>query len=186
VKRQAGRIIDLSYPLENGTPVFPGDPPIEVTILESIQNPPSLGSRSLNCSKFQMSVHTGTHVEAPSHFVGTAATIDRVPLEQCVGPALVADLRGMKPREEIQPAQFTRFREKLRGISKVILHTGWSSEWKGDRYFTDHPRLSGGAAQLLMSWGIHLVGIDAPSVDHAPFPAHLAARGKSSGKRELT
>jgi len=168
VQRQAGRIIDLSYPLENGTPVFPGDPPIVVTILESIHNPPSLGSRSFNCSKFPMSVHTGTHVEAPSHFAGTAATIIRVPLEQCVGPAL------------------TRFREKLRGIYKVILHTGWSSEWKSDRYFTDHPRLSGGAAQLLMSWGIHLVGIDASSVDHAPFPAHLAARGKSSGKRELT
>ena len=66
---------------------------------------------------------------------------------------------------------------KLRRVPKVILNTGWASRWGTPEYFTDHPCLSAASAEFLVECGVHLVGIDMPSVDRPPFPAHLALLG---------
>ena len=71
-----GRIVDLSQPLDAGTPVFPGDGPVHVTVLEQT---------SVNLSRIDLCVHTGTHMDAPFHFFNDAETIDRIPLDRCVG-----------------------------------------------------------------------------------------------------
>ena len=162
------RIVDLSQPVGPDTPVFPGDGPVRIEIIEQT---------TMNLSRIELSVHTGTHMDAPFHFFEDAASIDRVPLERCMGPAVLIDLRGIPAGTEIRRDQIEVYRDKLRRARLAVLHTGWSKEWGGPRYFRDHPRLSGDAAGFLVDCGVELTGVDMPSVDQAPYPAHRVLLG---------
>src|ERR1019366_7327628 len=146
-----GRIVDLSQPVGAGTPVYPGDGPVRVTVVDQT---------SVNLSRIDLSVHTGTHMDAPFHFFNGAETIDRIPLDRCVGLARLIDLRDIAAGGEIRRAH------------AAVLHTGWSKQWGAPRYFSDHPCLTADAAQFLVDCGVQLVGVDMPSVDRAPYPAH--------------
>jgi len=158
-----GRIVDLSQPLDAGTPVFPGDGPVRVTVLDQT---------SVNLSRIDLCVHSGTHMDAPFHFFHDAETIDRISLDRCVGPARLIDLRDIAPKQEIHREHIeTRYNAPLRAHA-AVLHTGWSAQWNDPRYFSDHPGLAADAAQFLVDCGVQLVGVDMPSVDHAPYPAH--------------
>jgi arylformamidase len=161
--------IDLSYSLEPGTPVYPGDAGVEIKVLEttSAQIP---GRRALNNSRLSVSIHTGTHMDAPFHFFDRGKTIDQVPLDRLVGPALCLDLIG---DPVINAAILRPFLARIRQFPKVIMNTGWASHWGQEDYFTDHPCITGDAAQFLVEAGVHLVGLDTPSVDQPPFPCHL-------------
>ena len=167
------QIIDLSYELESSTPVYPGDAGVEIKILETTSTK-ILDRRALNNSRFSVSIHTGTHMDAPFHFFDGGKTIDQISLDRFYGPALCVDLEGEK---SIDAATLKPFEEKIRQHRKVVLNTGWSSHWKKPDYFTDHPCLTGEAAQFLVDSGAHLVGLDTPSVDQPPFPAHLVLLG---------
>lgn len=161
---QAERIIDLSHPVDADTPVYPGDGAVRITRLEQ---PEAMVSR------VELSVHTGTHMDAPCHFIGGGAAIDQIPLERCVGPARIIDLRGIAAGSGIR-------REHLPGhcdTRAVLLHTGWSKQWGTEHYFRDHPCLDGDAARFLVERGVQLVGVDMPSVDQAPYEAHRALLG---------
>jgi kynurenine formamidase len=170
--------IDLSYELSAATPFFPGTNPIDIEILERTEDPANKGRRSLNVSRFSITVHTGTHMDAPFHFFGSGITIDQIPLDRCVGQALLIDVSAVPEGAEIEPADLMELRDKLLSIPKVILKTGWAERWGTPGYFTDHPRISGKAAEFLVECGVHLVGTDMPSVDRPPFPAHLALLGQ--------
>ena len=159
----SGRIVDLSQPVCAGTPVFPGDGPVRVTILER---------SSVNLSRIDLSVHTGTHMDAPFHFFDGAETIDRVPLDRCVGRARLIDLRDIAAGREIRREHLEHRRDGPLGAHAAVLHTGWSKQWGAPRYFSDHPCLTADAAQFLVDCGVQLVGVDMPSVDRAPYAAH--------------
>jgi arylformamidase len=171
------RRIDLSYPLSPGTPKFPDSPPVALDAIERAEDPPSKGRRSLNVTQFSMMVHTGTHMDAPFHFFSEGVTIDRVPLDQCIGPAVLIDLGDVPDGYELDLGSIPGLEAKLRRFPKVILNTGWASRWGTTEYFTDHPCLSARSAELLADSGVHLVGVDMPSVDRPPFPAHLTLLG---------
>ncbi|HTT65057.1 MAG TPA: cyclase family protein [Bryobacteraceae bacterium] len=159
----AGRIVDLSQPVCAGTPVFPGDGPVRITVLDR---------ETTNLSRIALSVHTGTHMDAPFHFFHDADTIDRIGLDRCAGPARLIDVRGIGAKGEIRGEHIkARLRAPLRAHA-AILYTGWSAKWEDPRYFADHPCLAADAAQFLVDCGVHLVGVDMPSVDRAPYPAH--------------
>ncbi len=171
------RRIDLSHPLCSTTPKFPDAPAVVLDALERAEDPPAKGRRSLNVTQFSTMVHTGTHMDAPFHFFSSGLTIDRVPLEFCMGPALLIDLGDVPAGQEIDLGEVPGLEAKLRRNSKVVLNTGWASRWESPEYFTDHPCLSAASAALLVDCGVHLVGVDMPSVDRPPFPAHLALLG---------
>ena len=63
-------------------------------------------------------------------------------------------------------------------MRKVVLHTGWRETWGQDGYFADHPLISA-AAKFLVGCGVHLIGVDMPSVDQPPFDAHLKFLGSN-------
>jgi kynurenine formamidase len=119
-------------------------------------------------------------MDAPFHFYEEGRTIDQVPIEQCMGPALVIDLGEASPAGTIEIGHLQMQLERLRRVQKVILNMGWSRRWGRPEYFTDHPVLSGDAARFLVDCGVDLVGIDAPSVDRPPFPAHLVLLGSGA------
>jgi len=170
------RIIDLSVQLEPTTPVYPDYQPFEFSILETTEDAPLPERRRLNSSRIAMGLHCGTHMDAPFHFIAGAPTIDRVALEQCCGPALLVRLSA-KNVAVIEATHLEPHGERLRQLKKVILDTGWRRHWGDPRYFSEHPLISGAAAKFLVQCGVHLVGVDMPSVDQPPFEAHLVFLG---------
>jgi arylformamidase len=169
--------IDLSHPLSADTPAFPGDPPPEIRVFDSTATPSTAGERHLNCSHLAMSLHCGTHMDAPFHFFGDGRTIDRVPLERCIGPALVVRLPFEKHGLTIDRQHLAAYEPQLRQTRRVLLNTSWHHRFRDDNYFTEHPVITGPAAQFLVDCGVVLVGVDTPSVDRPPFDAHLALLG---------
>lgn len=168
-------IIDLTHPLDLTTPVFPDYPPVAVNILEAIGVSTPAGRRALNSSQVTVGLHCGTHVDAPTHFYNARPTIEQVALEKCVGSALLIDLtpKTLPAQSVIDVADLATYGHQLRATGKVILKTGWAQRWGDPAYFTEHPVITGEAAQFLVDCGVHLVGVDTPSVDRPPFPAHL-------------
>lgn len=176
-KSSATEWIDLSYPLSAETPLFPGTHPVQIQFLERSEDPPNHGRRSLNVSRLAVTVHTGTHMDAPFHFFGSGETIDQIDLGRCIGRALLLDVSTAATRSEIHLQDIPGLEQKLKKIPKFVLNTGWARRWGTDAYFSDHPCISKRSAEFLVSCRTQLVGIDTPSVDRPPFPAHLALLG---------
>jgi arylformamidase len=180
----AKRLIDLSHPLEAATPPWPGNPPTTVEVLSTIPAERGPGQRGVpgspgycNTSAFTTCNHTGTHMDAPAHFYNGVPTIDEVPLEQCMGLAALVDVSYLGARGVIAPADLILYRDAIAVTGKVVFRTGWSSHWGHDDYFTDYPVLSEATAAWLVERRVHLVGVDTPSVDYEPHPAHYLLLG---------
>lgn len=171
------RVIDLSHPLSAATPAFPGDPWPEITVFDSTDRASTDGRRHMNCSHLAMSLHCGTHMDAPFHFFGDGHTIDQVALDRTMGAATVIRLPYEQFGPTIEPEHLSPYESQLRATRRVLLNTGWHHRWGQDNYFTEHPLITGPAAQLLVDYGVQLVGVDTPSVDRAPYPAHLVFLG---------
>jgi arylformamidase len=178
------RLIDLSHPLEPATPLWPGNPPTEFSILGTIpveRGPTDRGIAGeavlCNHSAFLTCNHTGTHMDAPAHFYNGVRTIEQVPLDQFIGTAALVDVRHIGPRGEITLADFTKHEEAISATRKVIFWTGWASRWGQDGYFDDYPVLSEQAATWLVERGVHLVGMDTPSPDRGPHGVHYLLLG---------
>src|SRR6516162_9165384 len=99
-QKMSKRLIDLSHPLEPATPLWPGNPPTEFSILATIPAGRGPTDRAIpgeavvcNHSAFLTCNHTGTHMDAPTHFYNGVPTIDQIPLVHCIGPAALIDVR---------------------------------------------------------------------------------------------
>ncbi len=154
------RLIDLSFPLVDGQPGFPGDPPIEVTTHCSYQSHGYLTSRVC------LSTHHGTHLDAPLHFLPDGLPLDRLPLEQFYGPARLVDLAPGGTLQPGTPLTVERFRASAYAFlpgGKVIFRTGWSAMAGRPEYFTDLPSLTVEAAEWIAARRIGLLGMDLPT-----------------------
>jgi len=172
------RLIDLSHSLDSQTPVYPGDPPVEVSVVSSTDPRSPGGPGAMNVGRIALGLHAGTHLDAPFHFFGSGQTIERVPLERCLGPALRINLPGHGAGASITPDDLEGYRPALRETGKVVFNTGWYRRWGKPDYFSAHPILTKEAAQFLVECGLHLVGVDFPSVDLPPHEAHVALLGR--------
>ncbi len=180
----AKRLIDLSHPIEAATPPWPGNPSTDVDILSKIPAKRGPGQRGVpgepgycNISAFSTCNHTGTHMDAPAHFYNGAPTIDQVPLDHCIGPAALVNVSHLGVRGEIAPADLIPHQDAIAAAGKVVFRSGWSIHWGQDDYFSDYPLLSEATAAWLVERRVHLVGVDTPSVDYEPHPAHYLLLG---------
>lgn len=169
----ADRVIDLSHSVDPTTPVFSGYPPVEIRVLESTRYLIPGGRRALNSSQLSIGIHCGTHIDAPFHFFEDGATVDQIDLGHCVGETQLVRL-DIPGDGEIERGRLTGYRDQLIRCGKVVLSTGWEHQWGRPEYFTHHPVLTPDAADFLVECGVHLVGVDFPSVDHPPFLTHVA------------
>jgi arylformamidase len=163
------RVYDVTVPLAPGLPPYPGDPPFE------IQPSPARGSAPFRLSLLTLTTHTGTHVDAPAHFLDGGATIDQLPLEILVGKARVVEIVA---RERIDRSDLEA--QDLRDDLRVLLKTRMSGQLLRPEYQTDHLYLTKDAAQYLAQAGLKLVGFDYLSVDRhgsVDFPTHAALLG---------
>jgi kynurenine formamidase len=147
------RLIDLSHPLYDGSPSWPGDPGITVA-------PHCLLERDgCRVSRLSMGTHQGTHADAPSHFMPQGTGIDVTPLSAFYGPAKVLRIPRGK-REAIAAADLAAFDGALVPGTRVLIHTGWDARWETDGFFLEGPFLTADAARLLAERRIALLGLD--------------------------
>ena len=169
--------IDLTMTVSEDLPAFPGSPSPHVIPWETIADD------GYNLELVFMSTHTGTHIDAPRHFVRRGATVDRIPPSRLVCEAVVLGLAG---RDASMPITWSDVAAAApqSGLpapgEALVIRTGWSDRTERDSYFGRCPGLSADAARRIASLRPALVGIDSPSIDAgnaSSFPAHKALLG---------
>ncbi len=149
------RIYDVSRTLESGMATWPGEAGPVLTPIKLM----SLG-HTADVSHLSLGVHTGTHVDAPKHFIPGGAGVETLPLAVLIGPARVVNIRhtGAIQTEELEQAN-------LAGIERVLFRTRNSDDWSDEDFKQDFVHLEPDAALWLQSHGIKLVGVDYLSVE---------------------
>jgi arylformamidase len=150
-------IVDISVPIHDAMAVYRGNPAVRIRAAMR------LAKDGVNLSEICLGSHTGTHVDAPSHFVRGGAGIDRVDLRRFVGPTFVADLRDVRggiAAEDLERAAIPR------RTSRLLLRTRNSRLWHPARAFTtEFVYLAPDGADWLLHRGVRLVGIDYLSIE---------------------
>ena len=155
------KVIDLTLTVSNKIPTFPGSPQPNFIPWENIKED------GYNLELLFLSTHTGTHMDAPHHFLEKGAKIHEISLKKLVSEAVLIQSRK-KSNESITKTDIQKFEKKhgkIDGFSSVIFSTGWQRNLQKKYYFTESPGLSVSAAKYLASKKINLVGIDSPSID---------------------
>jgi arylformamidase len=158
------KIHDISMPLINGMPVWPGD---EAYAFK--QNSTQAKGDGVNVGEIRLSVHVGTHADSPWHVDSNGVTIERLDLAIFVGPAVVLDVSGV---ELIEPIHLEAAAGKLGShtlasliadVPRLLLRT---TSWPDRAIFPEtFATLSEPAAALVVKSGARLLGVDVPSVD---------------------
>jgi kynurenine formamidase len=159
-QNMARRVIDLTFPIHEGMTTVPTywHPFVEVTILGRH------GIENRETRKLVLGTHTGTHCDAPRHFIPGGKTIDMLSLDTLVGPAFMVDFSACKPLQEIGVDDFKRQLGDRRP-KRLVMRFDWSDRWGKMDYYTGNPFLSQDAAQWLVSRGVKLLGMDTPMPD---------------------
>lgn len=155
-------IFDVSVPLREGMVTYPGDPVVKLERAASIAN-----GDPVNLTRIDFGLHTGTHVDAPVHFIAGAAGVDSLPLQTLIGPCEVVELPDLSRDAVARTPERTE---------RVLFKTPNSELWASDEFAEDFARLDGDAAAVLVERGVRLVGVDYLSVgDEAAHHALLEA-----------
>ena len=159
------KIWDVSVPVRHGGLVYPGNPPISITAVQSIAK-----GNTANVSRIDLGSHTATHVDAPLHFVDGGAGVDALPLDVLIGPArLIAFDDGVM---SVGRAELERL--DLRGVTRLLIKTR-NSAWLASGTTEFHPdftHVAPDGAEYLVSLGVRLVGVDYLSVEQFRSPHH--------------
>jgi arylformamidase len=171
----SGGWIDATVTLDpSTTPVYEGDAPMRFDFLKDMRR-----GDPLTLSAYSLGAHSGTHVDAPMHFVAGGASIDQLPIDVFIGPARVIEIP-----DDVQAIDAAELgRHEWRGAPRILFRTrsathGWLTE---STFHRDFAYIAADAAQLLADAGVRLVGIDYLSAEQfgAPAPrAHQILLGK--------
>jgi arylformamidase len=150
------RIYDISVPIRSGGLVYPGNPEIEVALQQAVAK-----GAGANVSFIRFGSHTGTHADAARHFFDDGQTVDRIPLERLIGPALLLafpdDLRAVSAAD-LQ-------KHDIKGHTRILLRTRNSALLSQKEFVRDYTYLAPDGAQYLVDNGVELVGIDYLSIE---------------------
>jgi arylformamidase len=143
-------IIDISVPVRTGMVTYPGDPEVRLERVKAIAD-----GESANISKLDLGVHSGTHVDAPLHFIDGADAADELPLNVLNGPCEVVEAAAL---DESAVGAIPE------GAERVLFKTPNSELWVQDTFPERFEQLDGAAARALVERGVRLVGVDYLSV----------------------
>jgi arylformamidase len=147
--------VDISIPLQNNMPSWPDDPPFNVRLEKSIER-----GDLINLSAISMGAHTGTHIDAPRHFIQGGKAVDAAPLNILVGRARVIEINDI---ESIKPEELAGHR--IRPGERILFKTRNSSSLRqSDKFIEDFVFISDPAASFLANCGVFLLGVDYLSV----------------------
>ena len=155
------KFIDLTLPVSEKIPTFPGSPQPIFIQWENIKDD------GYNLELLFLSSHTGTHLDAPYHFLEKGKKIHEISLKRLIINAILIKIRKRRDqaitKTDIQ--KFEKKHGKIPNESTIVFWTGWQKTIKNDSYFVNNPGLSVTAAKYLISKKTNLVGIDSPSID---------------------
>ncbi len=150
------KLYDVTVSIAADLPVWPGDPPIELERVMSLEK-----GDIARVSRVSFSTHIGTHIDPPAHFMQDGLTLDQVPLDVFIGTARVIDVGDVDFIDAALLAEID-----LTGVTRLLFKTRNARFWPEDRVFhEDFVYLTTDAAELLVAHGIILVGIDYLSIE---------------------
>jgi len=155
------KLIDLTLTISQSIPTFPGSPKTQFILWSTLKED------GYNLELLFLSSHTGTHLDAPYHFVKNGAKIHQIPLNRLLGNGILIKIKKER-NQAITKNDIVSFERKNGNIQKhssIIFHTEWQKNLNTDFYFINNPGLSESAATYLVSKEINLVGIDSPNID---------------------
>lgn len=162
------KVYDVTVPLSNEVPVYPGDPPVEIRRTLNLD-----AGDVANVSRLSCGSHVATHVDPPLHFVAGARSLDALSLDVLIGTARVVDVGEVDAIDSQVLAGLD-----LDGATRVLFKTRNSRLWTGEHEFDrDFVYIAADAARDLVARGVRLVGIDYLSVEKFNFDkpeTHLA------------
>lgn len=161
------RIYDISVPIRTGGLVYPGNPEIDVSLQQAVAK-----GAGANVSFVRFGSHTGTHADAARHFFDDGQTVDKIPLERLIGPALLLtfpdDLRAVGAAD--------LKKQDLNGETRILLRTRNSALLSQKEFVKDYTYLAPDGAQYLVDNGVELVGIDYLSIEQFHSGHHMTHR----------
>lgn len=178
----ASRIVDLSYPFHPDMPAWPTQPRFQ----SSVYADQTYGDGSYHCA-IHFSEHTGTHVDAPRHFIVGGATVDQLDVRQLMGRGVLVDAEGIAPCEAYTLDKLLAFEAEHGPIQAgdiVLFRFGWDLRYglrpAGGGYLQDWPGLSVECAEYLRDKGVRAVGCDTLALDpftSETYPCHSVLLG---------
>lgn len=157
------KYFDITVPISDDVPIYKGDPDAKVESFKSIA-----AGNTANVSQIRFGVHTGTHVDAPNHFIEGTRRVHELDLNKLNGPCRVVEID--KSVTAIEPSDIG----DIDGIERVLFKTRnsefWSEPERGFR--SDFTYLTPGTAKMLVDKGVCLVGIDYLSIEKSGSPGH--------------
>lgn len=148
-------IYDVSMSVENGMISWPSDGPVRIERVRSMED----GER-LNMSRLDMSAHTGTHIDAPVHFLKAGGGIDTLPLDILMGTAAVVHIPGVKA---IGPDELSGIGDPG-GVERLLIKTDNGFLLDEKEFVSDYSYITPEGAAFLVRSGVRLVGIDYLSI----------------------
>ena len=156
-------IFDISIGIDESLPLWPGDPELRLQWAANIEQ-----GDSVNLTELSMSIHTGTHIDAPLHFLPKGKPIDSLSLNVFVGEAQVV---AIPPDVNLITVDILQDVCEI-NAARILFKTKNSQLWETSKFQQDYVALEASAAQWLVDQGVQLVGIDylsiAPFKDPAP------------------
>jgi arylformamidase len=169
------KIIDLTMPFSEKTIPVPGHPRPDFEPLTTLEQD-GVRNTTMTCS-----IHTGTHIDAPSHFIEDGAAIDEVPIDRFYRPGVSLDLRDLAhpgspiTLEHLKKAGFnpSEVRDAI-----VMLASGWTDQaWRSEKLYETNPYLAEDAAEALAEAAPSALGLDFAVDDTRPWPNHTILLG---------
>ena len=151
------KVIDLTMPIDEKTPNFPGDPILKV-------KRHNVKEHTFGKTFLEIHTHISTHIDAPSHMIEEGKTLSDFPINKFVGDAIVIDVRGQK---NIEP--------NLSDVKKgdiVFFLTSHSDKAYESDYFKNNPVIAEKTAQKLIEKRISIIGLDSFTPDNEPYNVH--------------
>jgi len=166
------KIIDISVPISSTMPVYKGDPPVSIARVASFDK-----GDNMTLSRLSMGAHTGTHLDAPLHFIPGGKTIEQLDLNVLIGPVRVLDLPAVQ--HQVSAADLDAANLPA-GTQRVLFKTRNSALWAEPGFHEDFVGIGADAARWLVAHGVLLVGIDYLSIEvfgSHDYPAHKTLLG---------
>jgi len=157
-------IYDVTVPITNTMPVWPGDPPVQL-LQKSHESRDK--THIVSFTAITMGSHTGTHIDAPFHMIQGGKRLHEFPLDTLAGKATVVEIPGSRSigRVELEGVNWN-------GIERVLFKTRNSAHWQGGKFYEEFVYLEPDAGEFLAQHGVRLVGIDYLSIDKFKSPSH--------------
>lgn len=146
------RVIDLSLDVNNA---MPG---VDVAVAKQLE------VDGWNATTLTLYSHSGTHMDAPRHFLPTGATLDQQDLSACVGRATIVDIAPAAPRQLTTVEDLGALVDSIQPGARLLFRTDWHKRYGTPEYRNELPRISLELAEWLVARRVALIGVEPPSV----------------------